>query len=538
MWKLPLLLVICITTVTSAVDDEDDAFDVDFSFGAATAAYQIEGAWDEDGKGETIWDRSSHATPYRFDDADADVACDSYHKYKEDVALAAKLGLTHYKFSISWARIYPTGFNNRLNTKGVLYYQNLVNELLKHNITPIATIYHWDLPQSIQDLGGWLNSNIVGYFTDYARGLFEYLPNVKYWVTINEPKQVCVGGYGKASKAPFIAMSGEGDYLCAYHVILAHASVYNLYKSQFSHLKGKISIGLDGEWNIPLNNTDENDKLAAERRLQFDFGLYANPLVFGDWPEVVKERVKERSSRENFASSRLPAFTEEQKRMINGTLDYLAVNFYDSKLVGDAKEADNSTYSYNNDVRVLIVRNTSLPAAIDGNTIYAEGFRLFLKWVDKTYKNPKILIGENGVPDDGTSIVDNDRMYYLSDYLSALLKSIKEDKVNIFGYTIWSLLDNFEWTEGYRLHYGLYSVNFTDVNRERTAKSCASFYKFIIETRRIPPLPLTSSTSTSTYSTPTTIHSSTTTGTSLAHKHSYELPLCFSFIFLLISIFK
>lgn len=215
-------------------------FPSEFFFGAATAAYQIEGAWNLDGKGENIWDHLSHSpmSP-TLNNENGDVACDSYHKYRQDVRILNDLGVKHYRFSISWSRILPTGYDNIINEAGVHYYGKLISELTANNITPMITMYHWDLPQPLQDIGGWPNPLLTDLFVNYARVLFTLFGNqVKYWMTFNEVQQICHEGYGSAVKAPAINSSGIGDYLCGHTVIKAHAKTYRLYERFFKEKQG------------------------------------------------------------------------------------------------------------------------------------------------------------------------------------------------------------------------------------------------------------------------------------------------------------
>ncbi|KAG5884787.1 Myrosinase 1, partial [Gonioctena quinquepunctata] len=283
-----------------------------FLFGVATAAYQIEGAWNEDGKGENIWDHFVHEDPTRIKNNDTgDVACDSYHKYKEDVALAASLGFHFYRFSIAWSRVLPTGSIDQINEKGLQYYEDLVKEVHDNNMLAVVTLYHWDLPQPIQDMGGWTNKTLVDKFVKYARVVIDRLKDVEYWITINEPKQICYMGYATGEHAPGIRKSGFAEYECAYILVKAHAAVYNMYKNEFPQHKGKMSITVDVEWSEPKTDF-KADKDAAERNINFESGIYLHPVYKGDWPKVVKERVAKRSKMENYTKSRLPAFPKKK----------------------------------------------------------------------------------------------------------------------------------------------------------------------------------------------------------------------------------
>lgn len=246
-------------------------FPDDFKFAVATAAYQIEGAWNEDGKGPNIWDTVSHYDPDPIKNNDTgDVACDSYHKYKEDVALMKELGVDRYRFSLSWSRILPTGSTNRINELGVQYYINLLKELQAAEIEPLVTLYHWDLPQPLQDIGGWPNPIMAEYFANYSRICFEKFGDyVKLWSTFNEPDQTCQAGYGTAEKAPLINSDGIADYLCTHTLLKAHARAYHIYDEEFRPTQnGRVSIVINSFWYEPASDSEE-DIEAAETRLQF-----------------------------------------------------------------------------------------------------------------------------------------------------------------------------------------------------------------------------------------------------------------------------
>ncbi|KAJ8963824.1 hypothetical protein NQ314_005355, partial [Rhamnusium bicolor] len=456
--KTILILISCLlaTSYGYRADDEyvinNKSFPDSFLFGTATASYQIEGGWDADGKGENIWDRLTHTQPELIKDGNSgDIACDSYHKYKEDVALLKALGVNHYRFSLSWSRILPTGFIYHVNEAGVNYYRNLIKELKDNDIEPLVTIFHWDTPQPIHEVGGFPSEFIVDYFADYARLVFELFGNdVKYWLTFNEPKQICHDGYGTAAKAPIIASNGIGEYLCTHNLLKAHAKAYHIYDEEFRPTQnGQVSIVIDTPWYEPDSDSPE-DIVAAETRIQFAFGWYANPIFNGDYPEIMKTRIADRSRLEGFGSSRLPEFTPEEIAYINGTYDYLGLNSYASYLV---------------------------------KAVTPWGMRKLLKWVKDTYNNPAIIITENGYSDNGTYGDDSIRKNYYQTYLSNIRDAMVYDEVNVFGYTVWSLLDNMEWMMGYTEKFGLHHIDFDSPNRTRTPKPSAEYYKNIIATR-------------------------------------------------------
>jgi beta-glucosidase/6-phospho-beta-glucosidase/beta-galactosidase len=229
------------------------------------------------GKGLSIWDIATHTHPSPIKDGSTgDTAADSYHQYKRDVELMQELDLDFYRFSISWPRILPSGFPDKINQAGVDYYNNLINEMLHKNITPFATIYHWDLPYNLQKMGGWSNPLIVNWFVDYARVLFSIFGDrVQYWITINEPKQICYEGYGSDIKAPFLNVTGVAEYMCAKNVLLAHARTYRLYDEQFRKLQnGSIGISISCTWFEPTSDTVDDHQAAVDAR-RFDVGTFS-----------------------------------------------------------------------------------------------------------------------------------------------------------------------------------------------------------------------------------------------------------------------
>ncbi|XP_049938797.1 myrosinase 1-like [Schistocerca serialis cubense] len=276
------LMLVLLVAVVSAVVAEKSAVDLSrlpdgFLMGTATSAYQTEGAWNEDGKGESIWDNLVHRNPnYSVDCSNGDVAADSYHKYRRDVTMLKELGVDVYRFSVSWPRIMPTGDPTEINDKGVAHYDALINLLLENGITPMVTMYHWDLPQRLQDLGGWANPIMAYYFEEYANVLFtKFGDRVKWWVTINEPEHIAAG-YEPAlsvyvpSVAPGLpGHPGVGSYLAAHTMLLAHSRAYRLYNTTFRHRQhGRLGLALSAVHIQPASDAPE-DVAAARRLFQF-----------------------------------------------------------------------------------------------------------------------------------------------------------------------------------------------------------------------------------------------------------------------------
>ncbi|CAG9836032.1 unnamed protein product [Diabrotica balteata] len=267
---MPVIYVVFTFLLSNAIADDNTKFPDGFSFGAATSAYQIEGAWNEDGKGEGNWDRVAHTIPnFIYHNDSGDVTCDSYHQWEEDIRILKELKVTHYRFSISWPRLLPLGLNLEVNQAGVDYYKNLIKALKAANIEPYVTLFHWDLPQFLEELGGWPNPEIVSWYSEYAKLCFELFgDDVKHWMTFNEPKQTCTNGYGTGVYAPSTKSPGIGEYMCIHNVLRAHAAAYHIYDKEFRFKQnGKVGIVIDSAWWEPYNATTDSD--ASERLLQF-----------------------------------------------------------------------------------------------------------------------------------------------------------------------------------------------------------------------------------------------------------------------------
>ncbi|XP_057655684.1 myrosinase 1-like isoform X1 [Diorhabda carinulata] len=447
----------------------------DFIFGSSTSAYQSEGAWNVDGKGESIWDNFTHRVPSPILNGDTgDIAANSYYKYKEDIRLAADLGLNVYRFSISWTRILPTGYSNEINQRGLNHYKEVIQEILRYNMTPVVTLYHWDLPQRLFNDGiHWTNVSLVEHFVNYARIVINHLPEVGIWLTLNEPKQICRLGYGIGVNAPGIRGDGTLEYQCAYVVAKVHAAVYHMYKEDFPNYKAKMSLSIDCQWISPLTDSS-NDIAAAERQINFECGMYFHPIFKGDWPEILKLRIKERSEAENLNKSRLPEFTEAEMNYINGTYDFMALNHYYTTFTSDGDEAPFNETGYDSDIRIKDYFDSIMP----------EGIYKVLQWITKEYGHHEILLTEIGTSDLGTDLNDIDREDYFADYICQIREAM-DDGINIVGLLFWSFIDNLEWIYGYGIRYGLYYIDFKDPNLVRQPKKSVQFIHDLIETRHL-----------------------------------------------------
>ncbi|XP_050305723.1 myrosinase 1-like [Anthonomus grandis grandis] len=459
-------------------------FPSSFLWGTATASAQIEGAWNEDGKGESIWDHWLHEDPSRSDDhKNADVACDSYHKWREDIQLLKELGVKLYRFSIAWPRILPTGYLDSYNQAGVDYYVNFVKELLANDITPLVTLYHWDLPQTLQEQGGWLNDSTADRFGEYARIVFQNLgPYVKLWTTVNEPHTTCTEGYGNGEMAPGIKMIGDGIYQCARTQILAHAIGYHIYHDEFAATQGgKVSLVLDATYNMPATDS-EDDKTATEWEYEFNLGWFAHPIYIGNWPQIMIDRVAKRSAMEGLSGSRLPAWSDDEIEFVKGTFDFFGLNHYTSTIVSAIDEPAAGEPNFYLDTGVSTTHGDDwVNSTASWLWSYPYGMRGLLNYVWKNYNPGEIYVTENGWSSDPT-LNDQTRIDYLQGYLSNMLDAILEDGVNVAGYTTWSFMDNFEWAKGYTQRYGIINVDFDSDNRTRTFKDSAKWYQRTVST--------------------------------------------------------
>ncbi|PSN48334.1 hypothetical protein C0J52_03416 [Blattella germanica] len=458
-------------------------FPDNFMLGTGSAAFQIEGAWNESGKGPSIWDAMIHKNPETVNDySNSDIACDSYHKYKEDVQLIKNLGMNFYRFSISWPRILPTGHVHIINQEGITYYNNLINELKRNGIEPVVTMYHWDLPDHLQEFGGWASPIIAEYFEDYAHVLFSnFGDRVKWWITLQDPKYIAQAYGSQNGMAPRVDSPGIGEHMAMHTLLIAHANAYRLYDRTFRRTQqGKVGIALQAKWFEPLDERPVN-LAARDRALQFVVGAFAHPILSeqGDFPAIVKERIARKSREEGFTRSRLPPLSPEEIEHVRGTADFLGLNHYTTKLV-------EHNIHRGGDAEVELSDDPSWPStASPWFKVVPWGFRKLLVWIKQEYNNPPVFVTENGYA-DLEGLHDMSRTNYFIDYMAEMLKAMHEDQCNVIGYTAWSLLDGFEWKEGYTEKYGLYAVNFSDPMRRRIPKDSAYVLSNIAQTRQLP----------------------------------------------------
>ncbi|KAF7031284.1 hypothetical protein CFC21_042632 [Triticum aestivum] len=455
-------------------------FPREFVFGSGTSAYQYEGAVAEDGRSPSNWDTFTHAGRMA-DKSTGDVAADGYHKYMEDVKLMSETGLEAYRFSISWSRLIPSG-RGAVNPKGLEYYNNLIDELVNHGIQVHITLHHVDLPQVLEDeYGGWLSPKIVEDFTAYADVCFREFGNrVASWTTMDEANIGVLGSYGNAlfppgrCSDPFGATkctAGDSSiepYIAANNILMAHASVFRLYRDKYQHKqKGIVGINIYSYWSYPLTNATA-DLEATQRCKDFLYGWILEPLVFGDYPQVMKKNV----------GSRLPPFTNVQSELIKGSLDFIGINHYFSVYVND-RPLDTGVRDYTADMSIDSRGSRTDPPAGQGppthTTSDPKGLQLALEYLKETYGNLPVYVQENGMGSADDSLDDTDRIGYLSSYMEGTLEAMRNG-ANVGGYFAWAFMDLFELLAGYQSRYGLYRVDFADERRPRQARLSARWY--------------------------------------------------------------
>ncbi|KAI4345751.1 hypothetical protein L6164_012849 [Bauhinia variegata] len=461
-----------------------------FIFGTATSAFQIEGGINN--RGHSAWDNFTHNHPEKISDgSNGDVACNSIELYKDDIRILKEMKGDAYRFSISWSRVIPTGKRREgVNEDGIKYYSDLIDLVLANGLIPFVTLYHVNRPHALEDeYGGFLSRRIVDDFRDFADLCFErFGDRVKHWITLNEPYTYCYTGYIVGTMAPGRCScwqdptclggdSGTEPYQVAHNLLLAHAAAVQVYKNNYKESqKGVIGITLDSLWAVQYSNKDE-DQQAALRAMDFVLGWFMEPLTRGAYPMAMRTRVKDR----------LPEFSPEESQQLQGSFEFLGLNYYTSMFAKDNPNCHiPPSYITDTDVTLSYTRlgkPIGEPTA-SGLHIYPKGLGHLLWYIKENYNNPMIYITENGMAQSSytkeNKLVDVQRVRFHNDHLYYVLNVIRKYDVNVKGYFIWSLLDNFEWALGYTVRFGMHYVDFEDEKKERIPKLSAKWFQHFL----------------------------------------------------------
>jgi beta-glucosidase len=440
-----------------------------FIWGAIASAYQIEGAWNEDGKGESIWDRFSRLPDRVLNGDTGETAADHYHRMPEDVQLMKDMGLDSYSFTISWPRVLPLGTGSE-NQAGWDFYSRLVDNLLEAGIRPKATLYHWDLPSALQDKGGWINRDIIAWFGNYAQKAYQKLADrVDLWATHNEPWVAAFLGHGAGLHAPGYCDASKA-YQAAHHLMMAHGQAVNIFRSE-GH-QGKIGLILNLNHIIP-GSAREEDQLAARRVYDETHSLFLDPIFHGRYPHQLLQ----------WLGPTAPRIEEGDLEILKGSLDYLGINHYNS---------DKVYYDHFGSWLKARLEPYSAPGwglTQMGWGINPAGLKEEVLNVHQNYNQPEIFLTENGcaaadIPDDNGFVNDLERIRFLRAHIIALHQAMQEG-ADVRGYYVWSILDNFEWERGYSKKFGLIRVDPSTLNR--IPKRSAAWYRGIIHKNGINP---------------------------------------------------
>ncbi|MFZ0771360.1 MAG: GH1 family beta-glucosidase [Candidatus Sulfotelmatobacter sp.] len=449
-------------------------FPKNFFWGTATAAYQIEGAWKEDGKGESIWDRFAH-TPGKVRNADTgDVACDSYHRWREDIALMRAMNLNSYRFSISWPRIQPLG-SGPANSKGVDYYSRLVDALLEARIRPFVTLYHWDLPQALEDAGGWPNRDTASRFADYVELVARVLGDrVSDWMLFNEPLAFTYKGYLEGTHAP--GRESLFDFLRASHTVnLAQGAGFRALKAARPSARVGTAFSMS---SCEAATNSEEDKLAAERAHAITNVWFLEPAINGRYPEALA-----------FLSDTVMGIKSGDLDKMRAPLDFIGINLYYRTIASAPTAIERLSHVQQWLFPVKMVAGEQGPKTDIGWEVWPQALYDMVMRITRDFDRPQIEITESGCayndgPDSNGVIRDPRRIEYHRQYLQALARAIA-DGADVRGYHAWTLLDNFEWAEGFSQRFGLAYVDFK--TQQRTIKESGRWYAKVAAENRVGP---------------------------------------------------
>ncbi|KAL2155901.1 hypothetical protein VTH82DRAFT_643 [Thermothelomyces myriococcoides] len=459
----------------------------DFKWGFATASYQIEGSVNEDGRGPSIWDTFCAIPGKIADSSSGAVACDSYKRAKEDIELLKSIGAKAYRFSISWSRVIPLGGrNDPINEKGLNYYVKLVDDLIEAGIEPFITLSHWDIPDALEKrYGGYLNKEEFGAdFEHFARVMFKAIPKCKHWITFNEPWCSSILGYNTGYFAPGrtsdrtkspVGDSAREPWIVGHNILIAHGRAVKAYREDFKPTQGgEIGITLNGDATLPWDPEDPADIEACNRKIEFAISWFADPIYFGDYPASMRKQL----------GDRLPRFTPEEVALVKGSNDFYGMNHYTANYIRHKKGVPPEDDFLGN-LETLFYNKYGECIGPETQSFWLrphpQGFRDLLNWLSKRYGYPKIYVTENGTSLKGENdmpleqiLEDDFRVKYFHDYVHAMAKASAEDGVNVQGYMAWSLMDNFEWAEGYETRFGVTYVDYKNDQKRYPKKSARS----------------------------------------------------------------
>ena len=444
-------------------------FPPNFRWGAAAAAYQIEGAWNEDGKGPSVWDNLSHQPGRVYQGHTGDVACDHYHRYREDVGLMKQVGLQAYRLSVSWPRVLPQG-TGAVNEKGLEFYERLIDALLESGIEPWVTLFHWDFPLALYHRGGWMNRESVEWFGDYAALMTKRLGDrVKHWITLNEIQCFIILGHRDAMHAPGDKLGAKQVWLAGHNALMAHGRAVQAIRANTPQ---PCQIGYAPSRNATIPLTESAADIDAARTTYFSvepksfwgLSIWADPVYLGSYPKEAAQ----------MHGDDWPDVTDEDLKLIHQPLDFIGCNTYTG---GQVQAQPDGTIK-------------SIPWPVGGSSAALEWLQVMpdsLYWTARfqteRYGNLPFVFTENGMCNldwvalDG-AVHDPQRIDYVHRYLKGLKRAASEG-IPLGGYFYWSILDNFEWAEGYRSRFGLIHVDYQ--TQKRTLKDSAKWYRTVIE---------------------------------------------------------
>ncbi|KAJ3325973.1 hypothetical protein HDV06_002358 [Boothiomyces sp. JEL0866] len=461
----------------------------DFLHGFASAAFQVEGAVDADGKSKSIWDTFAHLPGKIFNNDSPDVADDEYHLYAETVNLLKASGANSYRFSISWPRLVPGGFaGSPVNQLAVDHYNNVINLLLENNITPLVTLYHWDLPQSLEDsYGGLLNADKLSKdFTYYADAAFAaFGDRVKHWLTFNEPTSSCALGYATGEHAPGHCTDrtkcAKGNGLidvvqCMHSILVSHGEAVKVFRQKYQPTqKGMISIAPNVEYAVPLDPNSLVDKFFTELKMDLTFNWWFEAAFNGYYPKAISD----------FLGPLMPQLNDYLKNLLKGSVDFVAINHYTSCYVTApwASVPNDPSNPFNSiPIWKQLYQRNGQPIGDHAESPWLYdvpwGFGELLKYAQSKYNDPLIIVTENGWSVKGENqmaltdaISDLSRVQYYKGYIDSMNQVMEENKVRVIGYFGWALIDNFEWATGYSNRFGVTHVDFATQNRTLKASA-------------------------------------------------------------------